>query len=517
MLFADLVGSTSLGEREDPEVVQDLVSSTFTRLSQEIERFGGTVDKIMGDAILALFGVPAAHEDDPERAVRAALEMQSVLTTHERRGGRAPAGRSSGCGSASRPARCMVNLERTPDLPDRMVTGDAANTASRLQSAAEPGHRRRGARRLRRVQPGDRLPGAAAAAPQGQGRGDPGLGRRRRQDPPRRTRRLGLEAALVGRDDELATLKQAFHRVVSTGRPALVTVIGPAGVGKSRIAWELLEVRRRSAGPAHWIRGRCFAYGNRSYSALAEAMKARLGVREDESPDAIRAKVDVDGGRAVRRRRRGRPTSSDGARRRHAPNGRSCARTCSRRGGGSSERDAARRPVVLLLEDIHWADEGLLDFLDHLADWGQGPILVAHARPPGAVGASARGGAAGMRNYSSAVPRPALAGRRTPRCSTRLLGAEAPEGLRRLVLERSEGNPLFTEEIVRSLIDRGVLRAQHADIWELAASIEDIELPRSVQGVIASRLDGLPADEKRALQDGAVVGRLFWLGVARRT
>jgi class 3 adenylate cyclase/tetratricopeptide (TPR) repeat protein len=510
MLFADLVGSTSLGEREDPEVVQDLVSNTFTRLSQEIERFGGTVDKIMGDAILALFGVPAAHEDDPERAVRAALEMQSVLATMNAEAdaaGRPRLGMRVGVEAGE----VLVNLERTPDLPDRMVTGDAANTASRLQSAAEPGAVVVGPAVYAassqvidyRELPPLHLKGKAEAIPAWVAAGVKTRHGERAH--------LGLEAALVGRDDELATLKQAFHRVVSTGRPGLVTVIGPAGVGKSRIAWELLKYVDGLPDSPTWIRGRCYAYGNRSYSALAEAMKGRLGVQEDESPDAIRAKVDTEVAELF-----GDGEGDDAV-----------ARHMAALVGGSTEqaflredlfdawrrfleRVAARRPVVLLLEDIHWADEGLLDFLDHMAHWGQGPILsLTLARPELLEHRPAWGG--GIRSYS-ALYLDALSSDQNAEMLTRLLGSEVPEGLRRLVLERSEGNPLFTEEIVRSLIDRGVLRTQHADSWELAAAVEDIELPRSIQGVIASRLDALPGDEKHALQDGSVVGRVFWLG-----
>ncbi|HXJ66542.1 MAG TPA: adenylate/guanylate cyclase domain-containing protein, partial [Actinomycetota bacterium] len=290
MLFADLVGSTSLGEREDPEVVQDLVGNTFTRLSAEIERFGGTVDKIMGDAILALFGVPAAHEDDPERAVRAALEMQSVLATinaEANAAGRPQLGMRVGVEAGE----VMVNLERTPDLPDRMVTGDAANTASRLQTAAEPGTVVVGPAVYAsssqvidyRELPPLHLKGKAEAIPAWVAAGVKTRHGERAH--------LGLEAALVGRDDELATLKQVFQRVVSSERPALVTVVGPAGVGKSRIAWELSKFVDGLPESPTWIRGRCYAYGNRSYSAFAEAMKARCGVRDDDTPEAIREDV----------------------------------------------------------------------------------------------------------------------------------------------------------------------------------------------------------------------------------
>ncbi len=506
LLFADLVGSTALGEREDPEVVQGLISRTFSRLSEEIERFGGTVDKIMGDAILALFGVPAAHEDDPERAVRAALEMQSVMVTmnHDaEREGRTALGMRIGVEAGE----VMVNLERAPDLPDRMVTGDAANTAARLQTSAEPGSVVVGPAayaatsdviEYRELPPlvlkgkSEALPAWVAVAVTTR------HGERVR---------LGLEAVLVGRDDELASLKQAYQRAATTGRPSMLTVIGPAGVGKSRLAWELSKFVDGLPVPPSWMRGRCFAYGNRSYSALREAMRARCDVREDDPPGSVRAKVEAATAEVF-----GEPTFVDEI---DALVGGSADRAFLREDLFDAwrrflERDAERRPLVLLLEDIHWADEGLLDFLDHLADWGQGTILVLTLARPELLDVRP-GWGGGKRNHANLYIDP-LTEEQNEEMLTALLGAAAPDDLRRLVLERSEGNPLFTEEIVRSLIDRGILRAQQAETWELAASIDDVELPRSVQGVIASRLDGLPNEEKRALQDAAVIGRFFWLG-----
>ena len=237
-LFADLVGSTTLAEREDPEVVQSVVGRTFDRLSEEIERYGGHLEKFMGDAVLAVFGVPKAHEDDPERAVRAALEMQAVLSELNRAfaaEGKPQLAMRIGIEAGE----VLVDLERATGPRDRMLTGDAVNTAARLQSSAEPGHVVVGPS-VYAAEGRDRPQRARAAHPEGQGRARSRLERpagrraRRGERPP-----LGLESRLIGRDEELTVLKQTLQPLESEGRPALVTLIGPAGVGKSRLVSEL--------------------------------------------------------------------------------------------------------------------------------------------------------------------------------------------------------------------------------------------------------------------------------------
>jgi class 3 adenylate cyclase/tetratricopeptide (TPR) repeat protein len=510
-LFADLVGSTSLAEREDPEVVQSLVSRTFDRLSGEVERYGGLVEKFIGDAVLAVFGVPSSHEDDPERAVRAALEMQAVLSELNR-----------GFGSEGRPQLSMrvgveagevlVDLDRAAGTRDRMLTGDAVNTASRLQSAAEPGRVVVGPTTYaatKTVIDYRELPALAL-----KGKSEPVAAwealrvkaRRRGERAP-----LGLEARLVGRDEELAVLKQTLQRVESEGRPALVTVLGPAGVGKSRLTWELLKYVEGLPQFVYWRKGRCLAYGGLSYSALAEAVKAQCEVLEDDPPEVVASKVD----RAVE------DLFGDLS---VAPNVQALVGTAGDRAFSREdlfdawrrflERMAARYPLVLVLEDIHWADAGLLDFIDHLADWANGSIFVLTLARPELLDLRPNWGG-GKRNYAAIYLDP-LSPAENAAMLDDLLATSLPEDLKRLVIERSEGNPLFTEEIVRMLIDRGTLRATEAARWELARSVDEVDLPRSIHGLIAARLDTLPADEKAILQDAAVVGRVFWAGTMGR-
>jgi class 3 adenylate cyclase/tetratricopeptide (TPR) repeat protein len=510
-LFADLVGSTSLAEREDPEVVQSVVGRAFDRLAREVERYGGLLEKFMGDAVLAVFGVPAAHEDDPERAVRTALEMQAVLSELNR-----------GFASEGRPQLAMrigieagevlVDLERATGPRDRMLTGDAVNTSARLQTVAEPGRvvvgpavfaSTKDTIDYRDLPPLD-LKGKERPVPAWEALRV--KARRRGERAP-----LGLEAKLVGRDEELAVLKQTLHRVEQEGRPALVTVLGPAGVGKSRLTWELLKYAEGLPQFVYWRKGRCLAYGNLSYSALAEAVKAQCEVLEDDTPEVVANKTD----RAVEE------LFGD---REFAPHVRSLVGAPGEDKFSREElfeawrrlleRMAARYPLVLVLEDIHWADAGLLDFIDHMADWAIGPILVVTMARPELLDVRPHWGG-GKRNYASIYLDP-LTPEENEQMIDSLLTSSLPPELTHLIVERSEGNPLYTEEIVRMFIDRGILRATAATEWEVARPVGEVDVPRSIQGLIAARLDSLPPDEKAVLQDAAVVGRAFWLGAVAR-
>ena len=314
-LFADLVGSTALAEHEDPEVVQSVVGRTFDRLAVEIGRYEGLLEKFMGDAVLAVFGVPKSHEDDAERAVRAALEMQAILSELNRgfaaegKPTLADADRAGGRRGAGRPAACFRTAG--PDADGRRGEHRRAAAVGR---AAGPDRGR--AARVRQHEGRDRVRRAPAAGTQGQGRARPGLARPAHQGAhPRRAARLGLEARLIGRDEELTVLKQTFQRVQTDGRPALVTVIGPAGVGKSRLIAELEGHVEEPKEIAYWRRGRCLAYANTSYSALADAVKAQCEIFDDDSAEVA---AEGGGGRtgAVRRRQRGAAAPGAGRRRR---------------------------------------------------------------------------------------------------------------------------------------------------------------------------------------------------------
>ena len=495
-LFADLVGSTTLAEREDPEVVQSIVGRTFDRLSEEIARYEGLLEKFMGDAVLAVFGVPRAHEDDAERAVRAALEMGAVLSELNR--GFAAEGKPTlEMRIGIEAGEVLVDLERASGPRDRMLTGDAVNTAARLQTSAEPGRvvvgpavyaSTKDVIDFRELEP-LALKGKAEPVPAWEALR---IKARTRGERPH----LGLESRLVGRDEELAVMKQTLRRVESEGRPALVTVIGPAGVGKSRLVSELERFAEGLPQIVYWRRGRCLAYGNTSYSALADAIKAQCEIFEDDTAEVAAKKADA----AVRELFGDEEV---------APQIRALVGAGDTRGMSREdlfeawrrflERMAARYPVVLVLDDLHWADEGLLDFVDHVADWAQGPILiVATARPELFEMRPTWGG--GKRNAASIYLDPLSEAEGEAMLEDLVPGPLETE-LKRTIVERSEGNPLYVEEIVRKLIDDGVLRATDASRWEVARPVGDIELPRSIHGLIAARLDGLPEDEKAVLQE----------------
>lgn len=508
-LFADLVGSTLLTEREDPEVVQAAIGRVFDRLAVVIERYGGLLEKYMGDAILAVFGVPSVHEDDPERAVRAAFEMQGVLAEMNRA---APKMHQLQMRIGVEAGDILVDLERAAGSRDRMLTGDAVNVAARLQSAAGIGRVLVGpigyASTKGRIDYSDpevlELKGKSEpvsaytalrmAAKHAGGRPD-----------------LGMEARMVGRDEELAVLQQTLQRVESEGCPELVTIFAPAGSGKSRLARELLHYVDKLDQTFYWRSGRCLPYGAVAYSGLADAIKAQCEVLESDTAEVTIEKVtraveDLGGDAEMLTAITyllGLSTE--------AVVGREQLFDMWLR---FLERMAARYPLVLVLEDIHWADEGLLDFIEFLADWGRGGILIlSMARPELLDKRAAWGG--GKRNYASIYLDP-LRADESEQMLTELLGDAMPSELKALIIRRAEGNPLYTEEIVRMFIDRGLLAGSPENGWQLSAAIDEIEVPRSIHALIAARLDGLAADEKSLLQDASVVGRVFWSGVAAR-
>ena len=302
-------------------------------------------------------------------------------------------------------------------------------------------------------------------------------------------------------------LKQTLGRAETEGRPALVSIVGPAGVGKSRLVAELERFVEGLPQIVYWRRGRCLAYGNTSYSAFADAIKAQCEIFEDDAAEVAGKKAD-----AAVRELFGDESVAPQIR---ALVGAGEARSMTREDLFEAwrrfiERLAARYPLAVVLDDLHWADEGLLDFIEHVADWAQGPIIVvATARPELFETRSTWGG--GKRNAASIYLDPLSDAEGEAMLDDLLPGPVAPE-LKRTIVERSEGNPLYVEEIVRKLIDDGVLRATDAAKWEVARPVGDVELPRSVHGLIAARLDGLPGDEKAVLQDAAVIGRVFWVG-----
>jgi len=507
LLFADLVGFTSLNEAHDPEIIEAVVGRAFDRLSAEVERYEGLVEKFAGDAMLAVFGVPMVHEDDSERAVRCAFEMLQAMA--ELRANLEAEGRPSlSLRIGIETGEVVVNRQRATKERDRIVTGNAVNTAARLEQLAQPGQIIVGPSTYAATREAVQYEELAPVALKGKSLPVPAW-RAIRVKARRFGRRavLGLEAPMIGRDEELTLLKETVRRTVAEGRPHLVTVLASAGVGKSRLSWELEKYLDGLPETYHWRKGRCLAYAQMSYSALADAIAADVSVLEDDGAVAVESKLSA------------RLSDLAGATAPQEVGAAARVLLGLESAGGMAKAElfeawrtyleliARRSPLVLVLEDIHWADEGLLDVIEFLARWAEAPIMILclsrHElleRRPAWAG--------GLPNATTIVLEP-LSPDESRRLLGALLGSSLPRGLERRVIEVAEGNPLFAEELVRLFVDRGVVRRTDAG-WEQALPIEEVEIPQSIQALLAARLDSLPADEKRLSQDAAVVGRVFW-------
>ena len=515
VLFADVTGSTSLGEQLDPERLREVMDAYFVAMREEIEAEGGTVEKFIGDAVMAAFGVPTAHEDDPGRALRDALRMHERLdevnaTLRETHG-------------VTLQIRIGVNTGEVlatidPAPGEAMVTGDAVNAAARLEQLAEPGQVVTSERTARAAR-GFRFSELGAVELRGKTARvnafvveEQGIGSDRGVP--------GLRAPMVGRDAELGVLQSVYERVASEGRPHLVTVYGDAGVGKSRLMREFADWMDGLERPPTILRGRCLPYGDGvTYWPLAEILKAHAGVLDTDPPDLALEKVRKAGRELLTP-----AVSSDPIRATAA-----LAFTVGLEDpevpmAGRDPHDvraevhaawrsffsalAADRPLVAIVEDIHWADHVLLDLLEELAERVIGPaLLLCPSRPD--LPSNRPGWGGGRRNMSSVALDPL-----DPEDAERLVHAlltidDLPTSVHETILSRAEGNPFFLEEIIRRLIDEGLV-VYEAERWRAAAGARDIDIPDTVQGVLAARIDLLAPADRRALQAAAVVGRVFW-------
>ena len=492
-LFCDLVGFTSRAERMDPEDVRGLLQPYHARLRSELERFGGTVEKFIGDAVMAVFGAPVAHEDDPERAVRAALSIRDALV--EEGDLEVRIGITTG--------EALVALGARPEAGEGMASGDVVNTAARLQAAAPTNgvlvdettfHATE-----RAIEFGD------ARAIEAKGKTEPISVR----EALKARARVSVErvggAPLVGRAQEVNLMRETFARVVSEREPQLVTLVGVPGIGKSRLVFELFQTIETNAyGLVYWRHGRSLPYGEGvTFWALGEMVKAQAGILESDVPREAEEKLH----QAVERfvsdvtdaawiERRVRPLAgleADDALGDH----RDEAFAAWRR---YLEAIADERPLVLVFEDLHWADDALLEFVDYLVDRAGGiPLLVLCTARPELL--SRRPGWGGGTVNSSTLQLSPLSEEQTATLLHALLGRSTIEaGLQARLLAHAGGNPLYAEEFTRMLVSRP----------------GDVVLPETVQGIIAARLDTLPTEEKELLQEAAVVGRVFWLGALGR-
>jgi class 3 adenylate cyclase/tetratricopeptide (TPR) repeat protein len=497
VLFADLVGFTTLSEHRDPEEVRELLSRYFERCRSLIERYGGTVEKFIGDAVMAVWGTPVAREDDAERAARAALALTSAVTALGEEVAmpelRVRAGVLTG--------NAAVELGAEGE---GMVLGDTVNTASRLQSIAEPGTvlvddvTRRSSEAAIEYED--------AGAHQVKGREQPvhawralrvvaGVGGARRS--------VGLEAPFVGRERELQTIIAVAEDTVENRTARLVTVTGEAGTGKSRLLWEFFKYIDGIEELRWWHQGRCLAYGEGvAYWALGEMVRARAGISEDDEPPVQHEKLRAAIERFVsdeRERRLIEPRLAQLL----GLEQRSATEAADLFSGWRLffERMATASPVILVFEDLQWADSGLLDFVDYLLEWSaEHPIFIlALGRPelePRRPG------------WGTAIRLDLL----PPSAMHALLDGLVPglgDDVSARILERAEGVPLYAVETVRMLLDRGVL-AQQGNRYAVTSPVSDLDVPETLQALAAARLDNLDAGERKLLQDAAVLGISFF-------
>ena len=513
VLFADLAGSTALGERLDPEEVRELQGELFELVNTEIERFGGTSEKFVGDAVLAVFGIPQAHEDDPERAVRAALAVQDGFDSfakviRDRHGAdvRLRIGVNTGEVVAGREAAARGEL---------MVSGDAVNVAARLQQNAEPGE----------VLVGQRTQAASSRAISyephepitAKGKQDPLPAWVAKSAAPEREAAVrgvaGLTAPMVGRDEELAVLTAVATRVERDRAPQLVTLFGQAGVGKSRLLDELVE---RLPG-SRLLKGRCLPYGEGvTYWPLAEAAKVHAGILDTDPAEIALAKLRAAIESVVPEEQVERvleaATWTIGFSLPSLASEADPHEVGRRLEHGWARYVAAlgrEQLTVVAVEDVHWGSSALLDLLEQLAEslTDTHVLLVCTARLELLEVRPTWG--AGKQNATSLSLAP-LTSAESEELVLSLLGrAQMPVDVHDRVLASAEGNPFFLEEMLNMLIEEGALERQNGG-WVSTDRLAEISIPDSVHGVIAARIDLLEAAARDALRRCSVVGRTFW-------
>ena len=497
VLFVDLVGFTPFSEGRDAEEVREFLTRYFERASEVIGRYGGTIEKFIGDAIMAVWGAPVAREDDAERAVRAGLELvDAVMTLGPEITARA--------GVLTGEAAVTIGGSN-----EGMVTGDIVNTASRLQSVADPGT----------VLVGEATQRAASAAITFEPAGSQALKGKQLPVPAWRAVRVvaerggrnrseALEAPFVGRDEELRLLKDLFHASAREGKSRLVSVMGPAGIGKTRLSWEFKKYLDGLVEEVWWHAGRSPAYGEGiTFWALGEMVRSRAGLVETDDEATTRERVAAIVGEHVEDEERARWIQA-------------AFLTLLGLGEGAPidsdelfaawrtffEQLAAKLPVVMVFEETHHADAGLLDFIDHLMEWSRSsPIMVVALARPELLERRPTWGA-GQRAFTSIHLDPLL-----PVEMERLLGGLVPglpgPAMERIVA-RADGVPLYAVEIIRMLLARGQL-IKERDAYRPTGDLDALAVPETLTALISARLDALDATDRTLVEDAAVLGQTF--------
>jgi class 3 adenylate cyclase/tetratricopeptide (TPR) repeat protein len=502
VLFADLVGFTTLSESRDSEEVRELLSRYFDRSRRLIELYGGTVEKFIGDAVMAVWGTPTATEDDAERAVRAALDLVAAVSALGDEVG-APELRAR-AGVLTGEAAVTIGAEG-----QGMVAGDLVNTASRVQSVADPGTVYVGESTRRSTEQTIVYAEAGSFELKGKEGLTPLWTAQRVVSGLRGSlKSQGLEAPFVGRDRELRQIKDLFHASAEERKAHLVSVTGIAGIGKSRLAWEFYKYFDGIAETVYWHRGRCLSYGEGvTYWALADMVRMRCRIAEDEEPASALGKLQATLEEHILDRE-----ERDFLEPRLAHLlglAEHKARDQQDLFGAWRlffERLAETYPTVLAFEDMQWADASLLDFVEYLLDWSRNhPIFVVTLARPELLERRPTWGA-GQRSFTSLYLEP-LSQHAMEELLTGLVPG-LPSEVRDRILARAEGIPLYAVETVRTLLDRGLL-VPDGSAYRVTGPVEALEVPETLHALIAARLDGLSPEERRLLQDAAVLGKTF--------
>ncbi|MGP0006107.1 MAG: AAA family ATPase [Acidimicrobiales bacterium] len=500
VLFCDLVGFTPFSEKRDPEEVREVLSGYFELARAIVGRYGGVVQKFIGDAVMAVWGAPVAKEDDAERAVRAALELTSAVAAY---------GSEHGTDLQARVGVVTGGAATTETAEEGLVIGDRVNTAARIQSAAPPG--------CCYVDETTRAATAAAIA-----YADAGEHELKGKTGPVRlyqatrvvaaiagSQRSGvIEAPFIGRDHELRLVKELFHASAERRSARMVLVSGVAGVGKSRLAWEFFKYIDGLAGDVLWHSGRCLSYGEGvSYWALSEMIRARLQISEEDPQEVVAERLRTGLERWI-------PEAVD--REFIAPRlgqllGMASPQVLAREELFAGwrlffERLSEHLPVVIVIEDLQWADAGMVDFLDHLLEWAgdHAIFLLVLSRPEG----TERRGLGLSRRSVTTLPLDALSDEVMGELLDGLVSGLPPAARARIV-ERAEGIPLYAIETVRGLLDKGVLEKGTDGALHLVGELGELEIPPGLTALIASRLDALAPDERRLVKECSVLGGSF--------
>lgn len=519
VVFVDIVGSTSIAEKMDAEDWREIVQGAHRRVIQAVKRYEGTIAQLLGDGVLAFFGAPRAHEDDPERAVRAALAIQEGIREYAEEVRARVEGFQVRVGIHTGP---VVVGDVGDDLHlEYLAVGDTVNLTARIQGAAQPGgilissETRRLAGPAFEVTDLGRIPVKGKEEPvqvYGVSGARSGAGRSRGIE--------GMSSPLVGRAEDLARLNSLLDRVAG-GSGGIVAVVGEAGLGKSRLISEWRKMADLRAPDAlRWVEARCLSYGGSlAYYLAGEVLRGALGAAADSAPDAVRLALETSARRldldrddlAVVGQLLGIPFDEVSSPRIRFLEGAALHTQYALAAGAVLRALAAERPMVIVCEDIHWADLSSVELgLRVIPEIVTGPVAIALVTRPDES-------SPGWRLIEQArslpgaleialAPLDALESAELVRHL--LQSARLPEGFRENVLDRAEGNPLFVEEVLRMLIDRGAMTLT-GGAWRLDGPLTAGGIPDTLQGILGARIDRLPPQDKRALQVAAVLGRQF--------